>query len=96
MPGKIEGTVISITESGNLVTDISADRLRGVPHDERVSIICDEHQTIGLFDATHPEPDFTFMAILGASGHLELTIVGDSAAMMLGIRKGEKVVVTWQ
>ena len=96
MSGKIEGTVVSISESGNLVTDIAADRLRGVPRDERTSVICDEHQTIGLFDATHKEPDFTLLALLGASGHLELVIVGDSASAMLGIRKGEKVVVTWQ
>jgi hypothetical protein len=35
------------------------------------------------------------MAILGPSGCLELTIVGDSAKIMLGVSLGEKVVVKW-
>ena len=36
-----------------------------------------------------------FVAILGASGFLELTIVGDSAKAMLGVGLKEKVVVKW-
>ena len=95
MPSKIEGRVVSITESGNLVTDISSDRLRGVPRDERVTIVCDEHQTIGIFEAAHDEPASTFMALLRSDGTLELTIVGDSASQMLGVGIGQRVVVQW-
>ena len=56
---------------------------------------CDEHETIGIFAADHPEQPMTLMAILGKSGCLELTIVGDSARAMLGVPLGEKIVVRW-
>lgn len=96
MPSKIEGTVVEVRESGNLVTDIAEDRLRGVPRDERTTVTCDEHMTSGIFPADHKEPPMTFLAFLGRSGTLELAIVDENASLMLGIRKGEKVVVTWQ
>jgi hypothetical protein len=37
----------------------------------------------------------SFLAVLAPSGFLELTIVGDSAKIMLGVDLGEKVVVRW-
>lgn len=95
MPGKIEGTVVAYGPTGNLVTDISNDRLKGVPSGDGVKIICDEHETIGIYPASHEEDACTLMAILGPSGCLELTIVGDSAQMMLGVALKEKVVVKW-
>lgn len=95
LPGKIEGTVVAYSESGNLVTDISHDRLRSVPAGENVTIACDEHETLGIYPPDHPEQPMTLMAILGPSGFLELTITGDSAKIMLGVRIGEKVVVKW-
>jgi S-adenosylmethionine hydrolase len=95
VPGKIEGTVVAYGPTGNLVTDIPHDRLRGVPTGEEVKITCDEHETVGIFTADHQEADCTLMAILGTSGCLELTIVGDSAKAMLGVPLREKIVVTW-
>lgn len=95
MPGKIEGAVASISESGNLVTDITAAQLRDVPRNESVSVRCDDHETIGIYALDHKEPPMTLLALVGQSGNLELEIVGDSAKIMLGIRVGEKVVVKW-
>ena len=95
MSGKIAGTVVSATEAGSLVTDIPHDRLSAAPRGEEVTIACDEHETIGLFAPDHGQPDFTFLAVLGPSGFLELHIVGDSAKAMLGIRTGERVTVKW-
>ncbi|MCE9525437.1 MAG: SAM-dependent chlorinase/fluorinase [Planctomycetales bacterium] len=95
MPRKIEGKVVSISENGNLVTDISCDALAETPRDGTVSIRCDEHETVGLFTTGHSEPEMSFLAMLGEGGFLELTIVGDSAKMMLGIRVGERVSVQW-
>jgi S-adenosylmethionine hydrolase len=92
--GQIAGTIIAIGESGNLVSDIAAERLRDVPR-EAATTTCDEHETIGIFAADHAEEPLTLMAILGPGGTLELTIVGESAAMMLGVRVGEKIVVKW-
>ena len=95
MSGKIEGTIVAFGPTGNLVTDIPNDRLAGVPSDGSVTVVCDEHETIGIYLADHPEEPSTLMAILGASGFLELTIVGDSAKAMLGVPLREKVVVKW-
>lgn len=95
MARKIEGKVVSITAGGNLVTDIPCASLAESPRDGSVTIRCDEHETVGLFSADHGEPEFSFLALLGESGYLELTIVGDSAKIMLGIRVGERVSVQW-
>jgi S-adenosylmethionine hydrolase len=95
VPGKIEGKIVAYSQSGNLVTDIANERLSGVPSGRSVIVACDEHQTVGIYPANHPEQPFTLMAILGTSGFLELTIVGDSAKTMLGVALGETVVVKW-
>jgi S-adenosylmethionine hydrolase len=95
LPGQIQGKIASYGESGNLVTDIASDRLDNVPRGQEVTVTCDEHQTVGIYPADHPEQPFTLMAILGASGFLELTIVGESAKAMLGVRVGETVTVKW-
>jgi S-adenosylmethionine hydrolase len=91
----IEGKVVSISEQGNLVTDIPCAALASAPRDGSVSVRCDEHETVGLFSSGHSEPEMSFLALLGDGGFLELTIVGDSAKMMLGIRAGERVCVQW-
>ena len=95
MSGRIEGKVVSISEGGNLVTDIPCAALAEAPRNSAVTIRCDEHETMGLFTLGHQEPDFSFLALLGDSGFLELTIVGDSAKVMLGVRVGERVSVQW-
>ena len=95
MPGKIQGAVVAYTDDGNLVTDIPHDRLRTVPPTDSVSVLCDEHETVGIFPAEHKQPNFTYVALLGPSGFLELSIVGDSAKAMLGVRLGEAVVLKW-
>jgi len=65
------------------------------PRDSSVTIRCDEHETVGLFTTGHSEPEMSFLALLGDKGFLELTIVGDSAKIMLGVRVGERVSVQW-
>lgn len=93
--GRVEGVVAEISAAGDLITDITAEKLRGVPTDISVTVTCDEHQTNGIFPPSHGEPESTFLAIMGPEGRLLLTIVGDSARAMLGIRVGERVVVRW-
>ncbi len=92
---KIEGAVESIDSFGNLITDISADVLAKVPRDETTAIYCDEHETRGIFATYADQPPMTFVAVLGSSGKLELAIVGESAADMLGIAVGTPVTIQW-
>ena len=95
MSQQIEGKVVSVDPAGNLVTSINAKQLEGVPRDERVTIICDEHKTNGIYDADHGQPDMTYIGVVAESGFLQLMIVGESAHIMLDIELGEKVVVQW-
>ncbi|MCE9604009.1 MAG: SAM-dependent chlorinase/fluorinase [Planctomycetia bacterium] len=96
MPGKIKGTVRSIDSFGNLITDVAADKLTDVPTEpDRVRIRCDEHETQGLFKTYADQPPMTLVAVIGSSGYLELAIVGDSAAIMLGVRAGAPISVEW-
>lgn len=95
LPREIRGTVQSIDSFGNLITDITEAMLAEAPRDESVRIACDEHETLGIFGAYSDQPAMTFMALIGSSGRLELAIVEDSAAAMLGIRTGTPVVVSW-
>lgn len=95
MSVRIVGSVSSISESGNLVTDITADQLVGVPRDERVSVRCDDHETNGIFELGHEQPAMTLIALVGQSNCLEMEIVGESARMMLGVSTGQKVEVCW-
>lgn len=92
---KIEGTVQSVDSFGNLITNISAEALAGVPLGEETAIVCDEHETRGIFKTYADQPEMTLIALVGSSGKLELAIVGDSAAMMLGVRAGAPVTITW-
>lgn len=96
MAGTIRGTVASIDPDGNLVTDITAERLADTPTDERVAVHCEGHQTSGIFTPDHSEPDSTLLAQIGNSGNLEISIVGISISEMLGIRVGAEVVVKWE
>lgn len=92
---KIEGKIVAITPEGNLVSDIAADRLSSAPRDTSVVVRCDEHETRGIFGVDHQEPPFTLLALLGGHETLELTIVGDSAKIMLGVGLGTPVTVEW-
>ena len=95
MAGKLKGEVVSVAETGNLITDICADQLADVPRDESVVIKCDGHATAGIFPADHEEPPFTFLAVLGEGGRLELCMVGESASKFLGIKPGSQITLAW-
>lgn len=95
MAARIQGSVVSVTASGSLITDITAGQLRDVPRDERTQVRCEEHFTQGIFPPDHGEPEMTFLAVLGENGPLQLEIVGENASLMLGIRVGQRVTVEW-
>jgi S-adenosylmethionine hydrolase len=92
---KIQGEVVEVDSFGNLITNITREMLAGVPTDESVTIECDEHTTQGIFHAYADQPEMTLVALIGSGDNLELAIVGDSAAAMLGIAVGTAVKVKW-
>lgn len=92
---QIDGEVIEVDSFGNLITNITREMLDGVPTDESVNIICDEHQTQGIFATYSDQPPMTLVALVGSGGKLELAIVEDNASIMLGVKKGAPVRVSW-
>jgi S-adenosylmethionine hydrolase len=95
VPGRIEGSVAVIDSFGNLVTNITAEQLANVPTGQDVRIQCGEHETFGIYRTYADQPEFTLIALIGSGGKLELAIVGDSAAAMLGEKVGSPVLITW-
>jgi S-adenosylmethionine hydrolase len=95
-PNRIQGQVTAIDSFGNLITNISAEQLAAAPTDDRTGVFCDgEHETRGIFTAYADQPQMTLIALVGSHGNLELAIVGESAAAMLGVKVGAPVEVRW-
>lgn len=92
---KITGRIESIDSFGNLITNITGAMLADVPRDDRVGVFCDEHETRGIFRTYADQPPMTLVALLGSDDRLELAIVNDSAALMLGVRVGTEVELRW-
>lgn len=92
---KISGQVVSVLDSGDLVTDIRVSDLEAVPRDNSVAVKCEGHVTAGIFPTNHQQPEMTFVAFEGRSGFVELSLVGDSASLFLGIKAGSKISVSW-
>lgn len=91
----IDGEVIEIDSFGNLITNITRDMLKGVPTDESLTVTCEEHQTQGIFKNYSDQPAMTLVALIGSEGQLELAIVEENASIMLGVRAGAPVRVSW-
>lgn len=92
---KITGHVVSVSDSGDLITDIEVSDLENVPRDERVRIQCEGHTTLGIFPTDHAQPEMTFVAFEGESGCIRLSLVGDDASRFLGIKSGSVVELKW-
>ena len=92
---RIEGEVVAVDSFGNLITNISREMLAGAPTDETVGVFCDGHETRGIFKAYAEQPPMTLIALIGSNDCLEIAIVDDSAAIMLGVGVGAPVHVEW-
>ena len=92
---RIEGQITAIDSFGNLITNITREMLAGVPTDETVGVFCDEHETRCIFNAYADQPAMTLIALIGSNDCLEIAIVDDSAAIMLGVGVGAPVEVRW-
>lgn len=95
MANRIVGSVISISETGGLVSDIESVQLNAAPRDESVSVSVGGHKTIGIFPEDHGQPESTLVAILPENGSLRIELIGIPIAEMLGIQVGESVQVEW-
>ena len=85
----------TIGPDGSLITDIEKHQIDGAPRDESLSIKFGGHETFGLFEHDHDQPDSTMVAKINGDGLIEIEIVGLSLSDMLGIGTGESVEVAW-
>lgn len=95
MSQTLTGKVIEVDSTGNLITDIPSERLRGAPTDASLRVVVDEHETYGLYPTNHAQPSMTLVAIVDGAAPLKIVLVDDSASAMLGVRVGAMVEVHW-
>jgi S-adenosylmethionine hydrolase len=87
--GNIEGRIIHIDRFGNCITNITRDLLK----DEQATLIVKEKpiDSFRKFFGEDPSPDL--FAIWGSAGFLEIAVNGGSAALTLGAKRGEPVII---
>jgi S-adenosylmethionine hydrolase len=94
--GRIQGKIVEVNAQGDLVSDLLDEHLQGAGRGPETKVTVDEdHETFGIFGSDHQQPPMTLVAIIDPPGALRLHLVADSAAMMLGVRVGANVVVSW-
>jgi len=92
---RISGEIVAVDAFGNLVTNITRDQLAGVPTGTETGIFCEDHETRGIFTTYADQPAMTLIALVGSNDCLELAIVNDSAAGLLGSDVGTPVEIRW-
>lgn len=89
------GKVAEISGDGKLITDIDLAQVSAAVGNEETRVEFGGHETVGLFEESHGQPEATLVASVGASGCIEIEIVGMDLAGMLGIPVGTQVKVQW-
>ena len=95
MASNTTGKVTEVADEGRLITDIDRAKVSAAVGNEEARVEFGGHETIGLFDEEHGQPETTMVASVGASGRVEIEIVGADLAGMLGIGVGTEVKVEW-
>ncbi|XZE21596.1 SAM hydroxide adenosyltransferase [Pirellulaceae bacterium SH449] len=92
MAARLVGSVVDISSTGDLVTDLTQAQLTSLGYNAETKVVVDEEfETIGIYGEDHKQPEMTLVAILGNDSPLRLSLISDSASMMLGVKKGAKV-----
>jgi hypothetical protein len=92
---RMTGEIIAEDSFGNLITNITRTQLEGVPTGTEVGVFCEDHETRGIFTTYADQPAMTLIALIGSGDQLELAIVDDNAATMLGLGVGAPVEIRW-
>jgi S-adenosyl-L-methionine hydrolase (adenosine-forming) len=89
--GALQGEVVSIDRFGNLITNIPADLLPKAP---RVRITVGR-RVVGALSRSYADvPKGDLLALVGSTGHLEISVNQGSASIAARIRRGDRVLVT--
>lgn len=87
--GALQGEVVSIDRFGNLITNIPEGLL---PRGARVTV---GRRTVRALSRSYADvPKGALLAIVGSTGHLEISVNQGSASRAARIRRGDRVLVT--
>jgi S-adenosyl-L-methionine hydrolase (adenosine-forming) len=87
--GKVEGRIIHIDRFGNCITNLTRDVLKGQPQ----TLLIKEKQ-ISTFREYFSDAANEPFGIWGSAGFLEIAINRGSAALALGVKRGEPVILS--
>jgi len=90
----LHGQVAYIDRFGNLVSNISAQRLQEFSADQPITILLDGHLIGGLCQTYAEVPPHSPLALLGSFGFLEIGINLGSAHARFAVRAGAPITVT--
>jgi len=85
----VEGEVVSIDRFGNLITNIPGTLVPG-----KVRITVGRRTLTGLSRSYAEAPEGRLLALVGSTGHLEISVNRGSAHKTAGVRRGDRVLVT--
>jgi S-adenosyl-L-methionine hydrolase (adenosine-forming) len=85
----VEGEVVSIDRFGNLITNIPEALLP-----RRASVKVGPHVVRALSRSYAEAPKGGLLALVGSTGHLEISVNHGSARRAAGIQRGDRVLVT--
>ncbi|MGR3309514.1 MAG: SAM hydrolase/SAM-dependent halogenase family protein [Candidatus Brocadiales bacterium] len=101
--GVLKGEVIYIDVFGNLITNIKQDvflKLVGAIHElplpEDVFIVAGKKRIRGISRSYADAPVGEAVAIFGSSGYLEISVNLGNAHNVLGLKKGDTVIVSYK
>lgn len=96
MSKSLRGVVIAIDESGDLITDIQQDQWSPLPAGVTTRVVIDgEHETFGIHPPDSSLEPMTLAAVGEPGKPLRICLLGDSAAGMLGVRRGAPITIHW-
>ncbi len=85
----VEGQVVSVDRFGNLITNIPGAL---VPGNVRITV---GRRTLTRLSHSYAEaPEGRLLALVGSTGHLEISVNRGSAHKTAGVRRGDRVLVT--
>ena len=89
------GQIESVTECGDLVTDIRVSDLTVAFGDDQVRVECDGHTTQGIYESTEGQAPMTLIAFQNDAGFIQISITEGDASGFLGIPVGTNVKISW-
>lgn len=94
---ELHGEVVHIDRFGNLITNITQQDLEGRPDHPGWGVSLPGRLTLSTLSRTYADqPVGSIAAIIGSSGHLEVSVNQGNAAQVLAVGTGAPVIAFWK